>query len=146
MCHERWFRFSTYKLFASFVFSTKSWSFLNSPNINKNLLFEVIVVFCYFFRFSHMYIACWGFIQCKKDFTSVSLLPFTKKLGTSSYDVTMTHYDVILIWFFFTFVANVWDLWWDNCSCSNYEQKRSYKDLFAAGKNDSPGLHRPKIT
>ena len=30
-------------------------------------------------------------------------------------------------------------------SCSNYEQKRSYKDLFSAGKNEPPGLHRPKI-
>ena len=46
----------------------------------------------------------------KKSFTSVSLLPFTKKLGRSSYDVTMTHYEVILILFFFTFVANVGDL------------------------------------
>ena len=33
----------------------------------------------------------------KKGFTSFSLLPFTKKLGRSSYDATMTHYDVILI-------------------------------------------------
>ena len=49
----------------------------------------------------------------KKGFTFVSLLPFTKKLGISSYDVTMTHYDVILILFFFTFVANVRDLLWD---------------------------------
>ena len=46
----------------------------------------------------------------KKGFTSVSLILFTKKLGRSSYDVTMTHYDVILILFFFTFVANVRDL------------------------------------
>ena len=33
-------------------------------------------------------------------------------------------------------------------SSSNYEQKRSYKDLFAAGKNDPsplPGLHGPKV-
>ena len=35
----------------------------------------------------------------KKGFTSVSLLPFTKKLGRSRYDVTMTYYDVILILF-----------------------------------------------
>ena len=110
LCHERWFRFFTYKLFGSFVFLTKNWSFLNSPNINKNLLLEVIVVFCYFFRFSHMYVICWGLSLWKKGFTSVSLLPFTKKLGKSSYEVTMTHYDVILILFFFTFVANVWDL------------------------------------
>ena len=66
LCHERWFRFSKHKLFASFVFSRKSWSLLNSPNINKNLLFEVIVVFCYFFRFSHMYIVCWELIQWKQ--------------------------------------------------------------------------------
>ena len=43
----------------------------------------------------------------KKGFTSVSLLSFTKKLGRSSYDVTMTYCDIILILFFFTFVANV---------------------------------------
>ena len=46
----------------------------------------------------------------KKGFTSVSLILFTKKLGRSSYDVTMTHYDVILMLFFFTFVANVRNL------------------------------------
>ena len=51
----------------------------------------------------------------KKGFTSVSLLPFTKKkIGKSSYDVTMTHYDVILILFLFRFVANVQDLQWNN--------------------------------
>ena len=43
----------------------------------------------------------------KKGFTFVSLLPFTKKLGSSSYDVTMIQYDVILILIFFKFVANV---------------------------------------
>ena len=42
-------------------------------------------------------------------------------------------------------------------SCSNYEQRSSYKDLFTAGKNEPPppnptsppppqGLHGPKIT
>ena len=32
-------------------------------------------------------------------------------------------------------------------SCCNYKQKRSYKDLFAAGKKDrSLDLHRPKTT
>ena len=46
----------------------------------------------------------------KKDFTSVSLLAFTKKLGRSNYDVTMTHYAIIMILFFFTFVANARDL------------------------------------
>ena len=61
-----WFRFSTYKLFVSFVFSTKIWSLLNSPNINKNLLFKVYVVFYYFFTFSNMYIVCWGLIPWKK--------------------------------------------------------------------------------
>ena len=48
------------KLFTSFLFSTKI-NVLNSPNINKNLLFELIV-FCYFFRFPHMYIVCCGLI------------------------------------------------------------------------------------
>ena len=46
----------------------------------------------------------------KKGFTSVSLLP----LSRSSYVVTMTHYDVILILFLFRFVANVQDLKWEN--------------------------------
>ena len=40
----------------------------------------------------------------KKGFNSVSLLPSTKNVGRSSYDVTMTYYDVILI---LLFVANV---------------------------------------
>ena len=46
----------------------------------------------------------------KKGFTSVSLLLFTKKLGRSSYDVTMTHYAVISILFLLKSVANVQDL------------------------------------
>ena len=50
-----------------------------------------------------------------------------------------THYDVILTLFFFVFVANVWDLLLNNFR-SKYEQKKSYKDLFAAGKNDPPSL------
>ena len=33
-----------------------------------------------------------------------------KMLGRSSYDVTMTHYDIILILFLFRFVANAQDL------------------------------------
>ena len=37
-----------------------------------------------------------------------------KKLGRSSYDVTTTHYDVIIILFLFNFVANVEDLQWNN--------------------------------
>ena len=65
-----------------------------------------------------MYMVCWGLIPWKKlfyhGFTSVSLLPFIKKLGRSSCDVTMTHYGVTLILFFFSFVANVRDLQWDN--------------------------------
>ena len=80
----------------SFIFSTKSWSLSNSPNTKKNLLFKVIAAFCYLFRFSHIYIVFWGLIPWKKGFTSVILLPFTKKLGRSSYDITMTHYDVIV--------------------------------------------------
>ena len=50
----------------------------------------------------------------KKGFTSVSLLPSSKKLGRSSYDVTMTHYNVILVLFLFRFLANDQDLYWDN--------------------------------
>ena len=73
--HERWFRFSIYKLFASFVFSTKSWSVLNSLNINKDVLFEVIVVFCYLlFIFPYILSMLW---TLKKRFTSFNLLPFT---------------------------------------------------------------------
>ena len=59
----------------------------------------------------------------KKSFASVSLLPLAKKLGRSSYNVTMTHYE------------------------------EEFKDLFAAGKNTPPsplpippGLHGPEIT
>ena len=47
----------------------------------------------------------------------------------------MTHFHVILILLLFRFVANVQKLV-GQFSCSNYEQKGSYKDLFAAGKND----------
>ena len=50
----------------------------------------------------------------KKGFTFVSLLTFTKRLGRSSYDVTMAHYDIILILFLFRFVANVRYLLWDS--------------------------------
>ena len=57
-----------------------------------------------------MYIVCWGLIPGKVGFTSVGLLPFTKDLGRSSYDVTMIYYDVILILFLFGLVANVQDL------------------------------------
>ena len=46
-----------------------------------------------------MYLVCWGLSPWKKGFTSVSLLLFTQKLGKSSYDVTITHYAVILIFF-----------------------------------------------
>ena len=35
----------------------------------------------------------------KKGFISASLLPFTERIGSSSYDVMMTHYDVISISF-----------------------------------------------
>ena len=101
------------QIVCEFRFFNKKLSVLNSPNINKNLLFEVIFVF-YLFLFSHMYLVCCGLSLWKKGFTAVSLLPLTKKLGRSSYDVTMTHYDIMLILFFFTFVANVRDLQWDN--------------------------------
>ena len=96
-----------------FRFFNKSWSLLNSPSINKNLLFEFIVVLYYFFWFFHMYIVCCRLVPWKKDFTSVSLLPFTKRLCRSSYSITMTHCDVILILFLFRFVANVQELAWD---------------------------------
>ena len=93
------------------LFQQKSWSLLNSPNINENLLFEVIIVFCYFYTFSHMCIVCWGLIHWK---VFLPLLPFTKKLGRSTYDVTMTHYEVIVILFLFRFVANAHGLQLDN--------------------------------
>ena len=50
----------------------------------------------------------------KKRFYSVSLLPFTKKLGRSGYDFTMAHYDVTLILLLFRFVVTVQDLYWNN--------------------------------
>ena len=46
----------------------------------------------------------------KKSFPSVSLLPFTKKLGRSSYNVIVIHYDIISVLFLFRFIANVHDL------------------------------------
>ena len=136
----------THKLFASFVLSTKHWSLLNSLNINQNLLFEVVVIFCYFFRFSHMYIVFWGLSPWKKDFASVSLLPFTKKLSKSSYDVTMTYYTVTLILFFFTFVANVRDLQWNNFLILTMNRKGVIGIYLPRTKMMFPGLHGPKIT
>ena len=46
----------------------------------------------------------------KKVLLLLVCLPLQKKLGRSSYDVTMTRCDVILILFFFKFVAHVRDL------------------------------------
>ena len=46
----------------------------------------------------------------KKSFPSVSLLPSTKKLGRSSYNVIVIHYDIISVLFLFRFIANVHDL------------------------------------
>ena len=57
-------------------------------------------------------------------------------LDRFSYDVIITHCDVLSILFLFIFVANAQDL--VGQFSSNYEQKRSYEDLFAAGKNDHP--------
>ena len=42
----------------------------------------------------------------KNGFISVSLLPFTKKLGRSSNDVIMRHYDVTLKFTLLRFIAN----------------------------------------
>ena len=99
-----------HQIICEFHFFKKNWLLLNSPNINKNLLFEVIIVFCYFVLFSYIYVVCWGLCPWKKDFTSDSLLLFTKKLGRSSYDITMTHYNVTLILFSIKFIVNIRDL------------------------------------
>ena len=98
--HGRQFRFSKYKLSASFAFSTKS-SFLNSPNLNKILLFEVIVVFCYFVQILPYVHSMWRTYSMKKKFIIVSLLLFLKILSRSSYDVSITHYGVMPILFLF---------------------------------------------
>ena len=79
----------------------------------------------------------------KKGFTFLSLLSFTKKLGRYSYDVTITYYDDILKLSLFRFVANVQDLQWDNFFVLTIN-RRGF--IFPAGKNDAPGLHRPRIT
>ena len=50
----------------------------------------------------------------KKSFPSVSLLPSTKKLGRSSYNVIVIHYDIISVLFLFRFIANVHDLEWNS--------------------------------
>ena len=78
----------------------------------------------------------------KKGFTSFSLLPFTKKLGRSSYDVTMTQYDVILISFFFTFVADVPDLQWDNFLLLTMNRRRVIRIYLPLAKMIPPGLTR----
>ena len=73
--------------------------------MKKDILFEVIVAFSYFFRFFYVHSMLRTYFM-KKGFTSVSLLPFTKKLGRSSYDITMNHYDVIWILLLFRVVPN----------------------------------------
>ena len=62
-----------------------------------------------------------------KGFISVNLLPFTKTLGRSSYDVAMTHYDIIPRLFLFKFVTNAQDLQWDNFLVLT-RNRRSYND------------------
>ena len=102
--------FAAHNLLETYVMRDSS-DLSHTPNINKNLLLEVVVVFCYFLTFSQMCIVCWGLIPWKQDFTSLSLLLFTKKkISRSSYDVIMAYYDVILILLLFRFVANVQDL------------------------------------
>ena len=102
--------FAAHNLLETYVMRDHS-DLSHTPNINKNLLLEVVVVFCYFLTFSQMCIVCWGLIPWKQDFTSLSLLLFTKKkISRSSYDVIMAYYDVILILLLFRFVANVQDL------------------------------------
>ena len=115
---------------------------VNSPNINKNLSFEVTVVFSYFFRFSHTYIVCCGFIPREKCFTSVSLLPFTKKIGKSSYDVTMNHHDIILILSLFRFVTYVQDLQWDNFLVLTMNRKELCGFICHGQKRHPPGFTR----
>ena len=75
----------------------------------------------------------------KKGFTFVSLLPFTKNkvdLVMTPVWLIMSHYDVILTLFLFRFAVNVKDVQWDNFLVVNINRRRSYKDLFAVGKND----------
>ena len=61
-----------------FVFSTKSWTRLNSPDINKSLLFKVIDVFCYFFRFFSYVHIYWRLIPWKKVFLLLVYFPLQK--------------------------------------------------------------------
>ena len=124
LCYERWFRFSTYKLFPSFIYSTKSWSLLNSPIIKKIYYLKLLFSFLTFFRLSHMYILCWELISWKKVLLLFVCFTLQKKLDRSSYYVTMTHYVVILILFLFTFVVNVQDLEWDNFLVLTMNRKR----------------------
>ena len=42
----------------------------------------------------------------KKGLFLLVCFPLRKKLGRSSYDITMTHYDIMPIMFLFRFVAN----------------------------------------
>ena len=82
-------------MFASFVFSTKSYHF-------------------YCFRFSHMYLYVEELFHEKKVSLLLVYFHLRKKLGRPSYDVIVTDHDVILILFLFRFVANVQDLQRDN--------------------------------
>ena len=85
-------------------------------------------------------------IPRKKGFTSVSLLTFTKKLGRSSYDFTMTYYDVLSILFLFRFVANVQALLWDSFLVLTMNRRGVTRIYLPQEKNDRPGLDGPKIT
>ena len=95
-------------------FQQKLISLKFSPTLMKMYYLKLLLSFITFFLFSHLYLVCCGLSPWKKGFASFSLLPFTKKLGRFGYDVTMTQYNVILILFFFTFVANAPELYWDN--------------------------------
>ena len=104
--HEKWFRISTYKVFASFVPSTKSWSLLNSPISIKIYYLKLLLSFIILFRFYIMYMIRWGLIPRKKVLFLLVCFPLPEKLGRSSYDITMTHYDVTPILVYFRILAN----------------------------------------
>ena len=119
------------------LFNKKLITFKFLHHKKKIYYLKLLFSFLTFFRLSHTYILCWELISWKKVFLLFVCFPLQKKLDRSSYDVTMTHYDVLLILFLFRFVANVQDLEWDNFLVLNMKRGGIIR-IYLPGKNDPP--------
>ena len=62
------------------------------PNMKKDILFEVIFAFSYFFRFFYMCIVCWGLISWKNVLLLLVYFPLQKSLV----DLVMTSPGLIM--------------------------------------------------